>query len=47
MVGVMRDPLALGFSGLIMLYVAVEVAIYVWMPTYLKEYSGSFNWLPG
>ena len=47
MVGVMRDPLALGFSALIMLYVAVEVAIYVWMPTYLKEYSGSFNWLPG
>jgi len=46
MAGVMRDPFALGFSGLIMLYVAVEVAIYVWMPTYLKDYSGSFNWLP-
>ncbi len=29
-----------------MLYVAVEVAIYVWMPTYLKDYSGSFDWLP-
>ena len=47
MVGVMQDPLALGFSALIMLYVAVEVAIYVWMPTYLEEYSGSFGWLPG
>ena len=43
---VMRDPFALGFSSLIMLYVAVEVAIYVWMPTYLKDYSGSFEWLP-
>jgi len=30
-----RSPFALGFSALIMLYVAVEVAIYVWMPTYL------------
>lgn len=44
---VMKDPLALGFSALIMLYVAVEVAIYVWMPTYLQEYTGSFKWLPG
>ena len=47
MASVMKDPLALGFSALIMLYVAVEVAIYVWMPTYLKDYGGSFNWLPG
>jgi fucose permease len=38
----MRDPHALGFSLLIMLYVAVEVAIYVWMPTYLEGYGGSF-----
>lgn len=37
----MRNPYALGFSLLIMLYVAVEVAIYVWMPTYLQQYSGS------
>ncbi len=29
-----------------MLYVAVEVAIYVWMPTYLSAYAGSFVWLP-
>ncbi len=35
-VSMMRDPLALMFSALIMLYVAVEVAIYVWMPTYLQ-----------
>jgi MFS transporter, DHA1 family, quinolone resistance protein len=41
----LRDPYALGFSALIMLYVAVEVAIYVWMPTYLASYSGSAGWL--
>jgi fucose permease len=41
----MRNPYALGFSLLIMLYVAVEVAIYVWMPTYLQQYSGSATWL--
>ncbi len=38
----MRDPHALGFSLLIMLYVTVEVAIYVWMPTYLQRYTGSY-----
>jgi MFS transporter, DHA1 family, quinolone resistance protein len=42
----MRDPHALGFSLLIMLYVAVEVAIYVWMPTYLEDYHGAYAWLP-
>jgi MFS transporter, DHA1 family, quinolone resistance protein len=42
----MRHPYALGFSGLIALYVAVEVAIYVWMPTYLLQYSGDVSWLP-
>jgi MFS transporter, DHA1 family, quinolone resistance protein len=36
----MKNPYALGFSLLIMLYVATEVAIYVWMPTLLKDYSG-------
>jgi fucose permease len=41
----LQDPYALGFSTLIMLYVAVEVAIYVWMPTYLEGYSGSSAWL--
>ena len=41
----MRDGYALGFSSLIMLYVAVEVAIYVWMPTYLQNYAGPSPWL--
>ena len=41
----LRDRYALGFSALIMLYVAVEVAIYVWMPTYLADYAGSARWL--
>jgi fucose permease len=41
----MSDPYAFGFSTLIMLYVAVEVAIYVWMPTYLRSYDGRFTWL--
>ena len=43
---VMRDPYALAFSTMIMLYVAVEVAIYVWMPTYLLDYHGTIAWLP-
>jgi fucose permease len=42
----MRNPYVVGFSVLIMLYVAVEVAIYVWMPTYLRGYDGSLAWLP-
>ena len=42
----MRNPYALGFSFLIMLYVAVEVAVYVWMPTYVQGYRGSPGWLP-
>ena len=41
----LSNPYALGFSALIMLYVAVEVAIYVWMPTYLGSYAGSAGWL--
>ncbi|HEY0962916.1 MAG TPA: MFS transporter [Pseudomonadales bacterium] len=41
----LRNAYALGFSMLIMLYVAVEVAIYVWMPTWLEQYSGSASWL--
>jgi fucose permease len=40
MLAIMRDPLALGFSLLVALYVGVEVAIYTWMPTYLKDYAG-------
>jgi fucose permease len=45
MVAVLGDPLALGFSLLVALYVAVEVAIYVWMPTYLAGYQGPNIWL--
>lgn len=45
MLEVMRDPFALGFSALVILYVTVEAAIYVWMPTYLIDYKGSFAWL--
>jgi fucose permease len=41
----MRNGYALGFSVLIMFYVAVEVAVYVWMPTYLEDYAGSAPWL--
>lgn len=43
---VMRDRAALGFSFLIVMYVAAEVAIYVWMPTLLQTYTGPFAWLP-
>jgi fucose permease len=45
MLDVLKDPLALGFSLLVALYVAVEVAIYVWMPTYLAGYEGPNAWL--
>ncbi|MEP7311361.1 MAG: MFS transporter [Pseudomonadota bacterium] len=45
MLVILRDPLALGFSLLVALYVAVEVAIYVWMPTYLSSYQGPIVWL--
>ncbi len=36
-----KDPFALGFSLAAMLYVAVECAIYVWMPTLLSGLSAS------
>jgi fucose permease len=41
----MGNPFALGFSILIMLYVAVENAVTIWMPTYLLGYSGHGAWL--
>jgi len=41
----MKNPYALGFSGAIFLYVAVESAIYVWMPTLLGCYHGSLLWI--
>lgn len=40
-----KNPYALGFSCAIALYVAVEVAIYVWMPSLFVDYQGSFVWL--
>ena len=43
----MKNPYALGFSAAIFLYVAVESAIYVWMPTLLAGYraAGQPGWL--
>jgi fucose permease len=41
----MMNPYALGFSLGIFLYVAAECAVYVWMPTLLAEYSGSFHFM--
>ena len=37
----LKDPFALGFSIAAFLYVAVECAIYVWMPTLIKDYKGN------
>jgi FHS family L-fucose permease-like MFS transporter len=37
----MKDPYALGFSFAAFLYVAVECAIYVWMPTLIAGYKGN------
>jgi len=39
-VGMMRSPYALAFSLGAMLYVGVETAIYVWMPTLLAGFHG-------
>jgi len=41
----MKNPYALGFSAAIFLYVAVESAIYVWMPTLLAGYHGRAAWM--
>jgi FHS family L-fucose permease-like MFS transporter len=41
----MRSPYALGFSLGIFLYVAVECAVYVWMPTLMAGYSGSLAFM--
>jgi fucose permease len=40
--GMMKNPYALGFSLGIFLYVAAECAVYVWMPTLLESYTGSY-----
>lgn len=39
------DPAALFFGSALMLYVGAEAAIYVWAPTYLASYTGSWVWL--
>lgn len=36
------DPTALFFGTALMLYVGAEAAIYVWAPTYLADYTGSW-----
>ena len=41
----MKNPYALGFSGAIFLYVTVESAAYVWMPTLLASYRGRLLWI--
>ena len=38
----LKDPYALGFSFAAFLYVAVECAVYVWMPTLITGYEGSW-----
>lgn len=40
MLTMMRNRYALAFSSGIMLYVGIETAIYVWMPTLLAGYAG-------
>ena len=44
-VSMMKNRYALGFSGAIFLYVAVESAVYVWMPTLLAPYHGSATFM--
>jgi fucose permease len=39
------NPYAFGFSIALFLYVAVECAIYVWMPTLLAGYHGNAVWV--
>ncbi|MFB0613711.1 MFS transporter [Aurantiacibacter poecillastricola] len=41
------DPASVFFGGAIMLYVAAEAAIYVWAPTYIADYNGSWVALAG
>src|SRR5205814_9639906 len=44
-VRMMKNPYALGFSAGIFLYVAVESAVYMWMPTLLSVYHGRLIWM--
>jgi fucose permease len=40
-----KNPYVLAFSAGLFLYVGVETAIYVWMPTLLATYRGRATWL--
>jgi len=40
-----KNPYVLAFSAGLFLYVGVETAIYVWMPTLLANYRGRATWL--
>ena len=40
-----KDKYAFGFSMAAFLYVAVEAAIYVWMPTLIADYEGSYMFI--
>ena len=40
-----KNPYVLAFSAGVFLYVGVEAAIYVWMPTLLAGYRGHATWL--
>ena len=42
-VRLLTNPYALGFSAAAFAYVAVECAIYVWMPTLLADYHGRWQ----
>jgi fucose permease len=44
-IAVINNRFVLGFSGVAFLYVAVESAIYVWMPTLLAGYRGQASWV--
>ena len=41
----MKNPFVLAFSAGAFLYVGVEAAVYVWMPTLLAGYTGRAAWL--
>lgn len=41
----LKNQYVLGFSAGVFLYVGVEAAIYVWMPTLVAGYHGRANWL--
>jgi fucose permease len=44
-INAIRNPFVLTFSAAAFLYVGVEAAIYVWLPTLLAGYQGRATWL--